>query len=274
MKYLFCDLDRTLLFDQSDGSYDINKEDLSMLEKLPQMHIELVIASGRACNAAEFIEKKLHYNVDMVALNGAMLLINGNKKQLAGLPIKDYQLITQDIAKQFPDTSMGTLHFDGNYYMKEPLKEDYIGRLRRHQLHDQPYGIQNDEPLFQLDDDLQVPKILFYVQRLSKPKQVYQYLMKKYGDRYDFLFSSPAIIECLPKAINKAVGIQRYMEMNHIAMEQCWVVGDSDNDIEMFQFISNSCCVEHGSTNAKKSAKYIVKNVAEVIQMMKELNRT
>lgn len=34
-QYLFCDLDGTLLFDQSDGSYDISPADLQALCVLP-----------------------------------------------------------------------------------------------------------------------------------------------------------------------------------------------------------------------------------------------
>ena len=58
---------------------------------------------------------------------------------------------------------MGTLHFDGNYYMKEPLLEDYIGRLRRHQLHDHAYGMQNDDYLINGDEDLSLIHIWYPV---------------------------------------------------------------------------------------------------------------
>ena len=267
-QYLFSDLDGTLLFDQSDGSYDISPADLQALCVLPQHNIELVLASGRACNAAVFVKERLGYSVDMIALNGAMLLCKGREEQITGLPVRDYRMITEDIAAHFPQVSMGTLHFDGNYYMKEPMLEDYIGRLRRHQLHDHAYGMQNDDHLVNGDEDRLIPKILFYVKRLSDPDQVYRYLQDHYGDRYDFLFSSTAIVECLPKGISMAIGIQRYMKEHQLTEAQCWAVGDSDNDVEMLKLFANSCCMRHGTAAAKKAAATTVENVKEAIEKM------
>ena len=109
---------------------------------------------------------------------------------------------------------------------------------------------------------------MFYVKKTEDPLFFLSYLKKTYGSVYHFLFSNDAIIECISKEVNKAVGIQKYMKMRNIYSQQCWAAGDSDNDIEMLKMFKNSCCMEHGTKLAKEAATYVVKNITEVIEKM------
>lgn len=267
-QYLFCDIDGTLLFDQPDGSYDIKNTDLDALRSLPQNEIQLVLSSGRACNVADFFKSRLNYEVDMIALNGAMILSEGKIQKLNGLPSSDYKTITEDIAKRFPDVSMGTLHFDGNYYLKEPILDDYYCRLSRHLVCDSSDALQNDDYLMKQSKNMLIPKILFYIKCTKDPNLVFCYLQETYGHLYNFIFSSEVMIECLPKNMSKAEGILHYMKINKISEADCFAVGDSDNDVEMLRLFPNSFCMQHGTQKAKLASNHIVENVREVIESM------
>lgn len=267
-KYLFTDLDRTLLFDQKDETYDLNHEDLNALRLAANYDIEIIAASGRAQNAAQFLIRRIGYPIDMIALNGAEISCNGTNTLLTGLPLSDYVKISEDVNKKFAKVAIGTLDYDGTYYLKEPYCNEYIYRLTRHQLTGAENPIRSDIELKNNREECQLPKILFYVKKTEDSLFFLSYLKKTYGSVYHFLFSNDAIIECIPKEVNKAVGIQKYMKMRNIYSQQCWAAGDSDNDIEMLKMFKNSCCMEHGTKLAKEAATYVVKNITEVIEKM------
>lgn len=267
-KYLFTDLDRTLLFDQKDKTYDLNQEDLNALRLAASNDIEIIAASGRSQNAAQFLIRRIGYPIDMIALNGAEISCNGKNTVLKGLPLGDYLKISEDVNKKFAKVAIGTLDYDGTYYLREPYCNDYISRLTRHQLTGAENPIRSDEKLKNKREERQLPKILFYVKKTEDPLFFLSYLKKTYGTTYHFLFSNDAVIECIPKEVSKAVGIQKYMKMRNISPIQCWAAGDSDNDIEMLKMFENSCCMEHGTKLAKEAATYIVKNIHEVIEKM------
>lgn len=143
-KYLFTDLDRTLLFDQKDETYDLNHEDLNALRLAANYDIEIIAASGRAQNAAQFLIRRIGYPIDMIALNGAEISCNGTNTLLTGIPLGDYVKISEDVNKKFAKVAIGTLDYDGTYYLKEPYCNEYIYRLTRHQLTGAENPIRSD----------------------------------------------------------------------------------------------------------------------------------
>lgn len=71
---------------------------------------------------------------------------------------------------------------------------------------------------------------------------------------------------------NKADGLCRLINFLNISPDEVLVIGDGDNDIEMFRKFSNSGCLANGTEKAKKNAKYVSINtnndsgVAEIIK--------
>lgn len=61
----------------------------------------------------------------------------------------------------------------------------------------------------------------------------------------DFTYIDRGIDRCelVPKGYTKATGIALICEHLHIAKEDCYVFGDSNNDLPMFEYISNSILI-------------------------------
>lgn len=66
----------------------------------------------------------------------------------------------------------------------------------------------------------------------------------------------------------KEQGIQTYLEINSIPIENAAVIGDSINDIGMMKLLQNSFCMIHGDSQAKKVTKRIVRLIIEAIECL------
>ena len=66
-------------------------------------------------------------------------------------------------------------------------------------------------------------------------------------------------IEVGIKNNNKADGLTRLIKKLHIEPDEVIVIGDGDNDIDMFKKFKNSGCLLNGSKLAKENASYISK---------------
>lgn len=69
------------------------------------------------------------------------------------------------------------------------------------------------------------------------------------------------IVEFVPKGYNKAEGIKRVIEKLGIPWENTCAFGDSNNDIEMLEYVNYSVVMKNGSPQAKKVSKYMTDTV-------------
>ena len=68
--------------------------------------------------------------------------------------------------------------------------------------------------------------------------------------------------ELTPMGCNKGNGVEKYCQLMNIDKDDVYVVGDSGNDISMFnKFYEHSYCMKRGHPSARKYAKHIIKRV-------------
>lgn len=72
-------------------------------------------------------------------------------------------------------------------------------------------------------------------------------------------------IDMVARGCSKGTGIQELREHLAISEEQCYVIGDSYNDIEMLKAVPHSFTFHQSSDEVKKSASCLVDSVADVI---------
>ena len=73
---------------------------------------------------------------------------------------------------------------------------------------------------------------------------------------------SSIVNELTPKHCNKGEGIEKYCQLLNVDPNDVYVVGDSGNDISMFnRFHENSYCMSHAYPSVKKYAKHVISRV-------------
>lgn len=73
---------------------------------------------------------------------------------------------------------------------------------------------------------------------------------------------SSIVNELTPNHCNKGEGIEKYCQLLNVDPKDVYVVGDSGNDIAMFnRFHENSYCMSHAYPSVKKYAKHVISRV-------------
>ena len=79
--------------------------------------------------------------------------------------------------------------------------------------------------------------------------------------------SNSRTIEICNKDANKGVFIQYLLNHYHYTKDEIAVIGDALNDGAMFPYVTHSFAMESDNEEIKRKAKYIVKDVAECIDI-------
>ena len=82
--------------------------------------------------------------------------------------------------------------------------------------------------------------------------------------------SDTYMIDIGPQNSSKGITIMELCDTFGVSTEDIIAVGDSENDIPMFEVAHRSYCIDHASQNVKNHSDYVVESVEKVIEL--ELN--
>ena len=71
------------------------------------------------------------------------------------------------------------------------------------------------------------------------------------------------MVEYVLKGCSKAGGIHMVLRTTGCPREQCLAIGDSTNDLPMFQAAGHTVCMGNGMAELKEKAEYITAGVME-----------
>ena len=86
---------------------------------------------------------------------------------------------------------------------------------------------------------------------------------ERFSDRVDVVNGGYLMYDVNIRGINKSQGIAALMELLGIRPEEVMAFGDSENDIEMFQYAGIGVCMGNGMEIARNKADYITKTSDE-----------
>ena len=105
--------------------------------------------------------------------------------------------------------------------------------------------------------------MIFYGLKKNKSK-ISKEINKELRDKYNDIEVSwtAQVNEITPLHCSKSEGLKKYCEIMNIDKDNVYVVGDSGNDISMFNdFHEHSFCMKHSYPSVKKYASHIISRV-------------
>ena len=78
---------------------------------------------------------------------------------------------------------------------------------------------------------------------------------------YDFVEHNDVVVEMVPKGFSKGTGIRRLCELKGIDIADTIAIGDSINDIGMFETAGFSVAMGKGASKAKEAADYVTSDL-------------
>lgn len=258
-KYVFCDLDNTLL----DSNREISQENLEAIRNFESKGNHFIICSGRVPFALKKYQDILN-SKDVVTSNGA-LIISNNK-------IIKKQLLSYEIAKYVTQYAMDNM-INVRYYLMDHmvlLNND----INNPQGFIYPGSIFVDkENVYKSIENKEIIKVAFFSNDKELLDKAEKEILKNIPN-VEISFSSKEFMEINAINQNKGNGIIDYCKLNNIDLKDTIALGDNDNDIPMLKVAGYSACPSNSIKEVKDIVNYVCKNdnnnhaIKEILELL------
>lgn len=270
-KVLAIDLDGTLFYPKKRVRM-IPRKNVKFIRHFIDEGNKVVICSGRNLPYAQTVIEKINRPLDVIGCNSSFI-ISDNK-------VIHESMLTYPLVGKIVDELKE--HFNINAWLMMSKDQSLViageemGFLKRwvyklvyacQGVYAEKYVISNEV----FDEEIkkgQVYKLMMFFGLGKKGKEkaceATKYLRKNYSDKIEASWTDN-FIEITAANVSKSNGLLTYCDYLHLDKNDIYVVGDSGNDISMFQtFQEHSFCMKHASYKVKKFAKYHIDMVADI----------
>jgi len=249
------DIDGTLM----DEKKEILKQDIQAINDAVDNGVGFCLASGRMEEEINIVKDQLGISCFSVCQNGATVvdmtgqIIRSNvfKVQLAQSVLK--------AAWEHQDLVTIICNAKGNFVHTINPKVEQVGQRFL-----TPLRVEPQIKKLISCGEFQVTKFSIYgsVPALEKMLRTLDHQL---NDHITSFFSDPDGIDVMPGGVDKGAGIEAIMDLEKIESKDVACIGDSFNDIAMFQVSGQSFAMSQAKVDVKKEAKFIVNNVSSAL---------
>mgnify|MGYP000881965132 CR=1 FL=1 len=243
-KIIFFDIDRTLYDPDIKG---IPASTIKALKKLREnKDIEIAIATGRAFYMLHIIEEIKEYINIFITINGQIIIKDGVTIYRNPIPKKQINYVV-------------------DMFDQQDLKYGFLGEF------DETLNIVDEKGKLAFEHvNMKLPRIDPHFYKDNDIFQMWAFCERALHEDFREKFNKLEVVswlgdgfDVLSGGMSKKEGIKRILEMEDIKLENAYVIGDGDNDIEMLDYIPNSVCMDNGTTLAKKHARYLTSDIKD-----------
>ena len=274
IKVLATDLDGTLFYPRSPISL-VNAKNKALLQDFIAQGGRVVLVTSRAEPFLNKVRDTLGLPVDFIGCDGAFVNIDGKNVLEKEFPPQETRNLIAEIRKDY-DPGLILLATRRHPAIMTRTKVSKVTNLF-YFLYEAVQGayrepwIRSDQVFYSELAKGEVRKIMILA-GISKKKQLEaRTITAQLAERYpDFSFAwLNQFIDITPKGCSKASGVSFYLDYLGISHDNVVVVGDSGNDVPMFQaFHENSYCMEHAKPAVKESAAHVISRVSDLRKLL------
>lgn len=244
-KLLASDLDGTLVFKN-----EITLENKNAVKKLNREKEIFIVSTGRPFNGVEFLDKEFSIKIDYyVLLNGALIL---NKEK----EIIKHEFIERKVVEEIMDKHL-------KKDMKISVETGFVTYLLTEgdQL---PYpNLIKVDGLKEVQEDISLISVYcegYDIEDIEKIKNEIN------GNNETIIaYRNSDYIDIVSKGCSKGNGVKFVANEKKILKENIYTIGDSWNDVTMFNITENSFTFHEVEEELKENANYLVESVAQCI---------
>ncbi|KGX88127.1 Cof-type HAD-IIB family hydrolase [Pontibacillus litoralis] len=258
IKLLVCDLDGTLI----DGENKVKQQDVQAIQDAIDNGITLAIASGRMDHeikaVLELLEQK--ENGHRVSQNGAFIYDKEGQAILSNTfpPEKIQELFRSTLGEDILTTvSTAT----DTYVLEDNLAAQEVQKRLFHKLIIEP------DMLTKLGTEINPSKIAVFG-KTDRLKALQKEIDATYDHYTESYISDPMCLDLMPKHISKGAAVKKLMQMYGYNPEEIACVGDSYNDLSMFELTPNSFAMPQAEDAVKEKATHVITDVADAIHYL------
>ncbi|NLG81889.1 MAG: HAD family hydrolase [Bacilli bacterium] len=254
IKHIFCDLDGTLLKDFRR----IDSEDIKALQEAQARGITISIATGRLDYEIKKIMERYNFRGFRISQNGAVVVSeNDNLIYEKSLAYEDVLLILEALKSEPVIIFFQTID---HYYIEKKLP--IITEFEKSQ--DLITYIENPYIICELPNHKIITISTW--QEKNTNIEVKKRLDARLPMHIESYISSKYTMDITSKDNSKGNAIRVISQKYNLNLDEIAVIGDSQNDLSMFELINNSYVMANSDYIVKSAAKWEVKSVKEAVE--------
>lgn len=270
-KVIATDLDGTLFYPKARINM-ITKKNLAFLRRHSDAGGRIVLVSGRNSNFLQRVADKIDRPVDYIGCNAAFIKADGKYIKKVFFDKEKLNLALAEIDKLYAPRACFLMSEDNRFVSRDKF-DSHFYRFA--------YKVWNfaqgayREPLVvskkqydEIIDSGKVVKIMLLFglgkKNCAKSKEANKVLRERFSDVLEASWSGE-FIELSPAGCSKSEGLKYYLDYFNINHSDVYVVGDSGNDISMFNtFPEHSFCMKHASLSVSKYARFTIRRFSDI----------
>lgn len=270
-KVIATDLDGTLFYPKRRIRM-ITKKSLAFLRRHIDNGGRVVIVSGRNSTYLKKVRDKIDRPVDMIGCNSAFIVANDEFIKNVTFEAESITRILKEIDETYHPRGYLVMSEDGHFISQRKFdtlfyKVGYALWNAFEGTYKEPFRV--DTKLFnEILESGKARKIMVFFgigkKNVASSKEANKGIREKYSNELEASWSNE-FIELSPFGCSKSEGLKYYLDYLKIKHSDIYVVGDSGNDISMFNsFPEHSFCMDHASLSVSKYAKHTLKRFADL----------
>lgn len=260
IKLIVSDLDGTLL----DETIKVRDHDIEMIHHALEQGITFCLASGRKDSDIVAVSEMIQRSFHRISQNGAFIIMEDQTDLHSNVfdPViakKLYEYIKPKEVLTFISTKEDEMIDKKNEIVEQIDKVLFSPIIENPNLKDE-IGVRIQPSKIVVTGEEEV------IEALQKE------LSKLYPDEIDAYISAKYTLDIMPKNISKGNAVKMLADKIGIHPSEIACIGDSFNDVPMFQAAKYSFAMSKAKPEVKMHATYEVESVAEAIKMILEIN--
>jgi Cof subfamily protein (haloacid dehalogenase superfamily) len=254
-KAIFLDMDGTILNHQNRVSIRTKE----IIDDLRNQGMFVFIATGRSVDEIEGIVPK-GFQVDGVITSNGMAGYVGEEVVFEhSLSVELVENIIEKARENnvyyelFPyGTSRVTLKQD-KQYMEDEIREPKPDSVGDNEWLSRKQAIKEEIVWKDSIEESAFSKFYFFA-RKKESINSWKHELEKLKQEIDFTTSTSSEhnVEVMVANVNKATGIKQMLEHFHLSQEETLAIGDSNNDLQMFQFVHYAVAMKNAADHIKE----------------------
>ena len=267
-KLLAIDLDGTLFYPKRKRKC-ICKKNVLFLRKWIDAGNKVVLVTSRSTQFTEKLKDEIQRPVDFINCCSSQIIANDKMIYEKSMPNKQLAKILKKIEDNYEPIALLMTSENHPCIIKTSRKISGLYTFFYRIWwwfqfsYREPYVNSNE--MFENElKSAKIYKIMTFIGLKKNKAKISKEINKELREEFPEIESSwtQQVNELTPMGCNKGNGVERYAKLMNIDPNDVYVVGDSGNDITMFnKFHEHSYCMRRGHPSARKYAKNIISRV-------------